>query len=174
MKPSPTGHGIVQQLHVALSVIVEEKPLPPSLANHSTLLGTALHTVHKILESGHCYQCPIQDSSCSLCRAMTFRDFVVVEINGRASHGSGRACRLRLLDDHKHHNPKTLVASSEMLFFSMGRCGGRESFEGFVCSPHNAGTLAGSSGVCPLHAFMHPCMHAQLPLGLLDAPQDSQ
>ncbi|OEH74383.1 hypothetical protein cyc_04303 [Cyclospora cayetanensis] len=82
MLHSTTSHGLIQQLHIALSILLEDVvSLPRPLANRITFYGTALHTLHKILESGHCDRCP-ENNSCSFCRAVTFRDFVYVDIQG--------------------------------------------------------------------------------------------
>lgn len=83
MLESPTSQGLIQQLHIALSLIVEDTTaLPRDLANRTTFYGTALHTLYKILESGHCSSCPEGKTECSFCRAVMFRDFVHVKIQG--------------------------------------------------------------------------------------------
>ncbi|CDJ41594.1 hypothetical protein ETH_00022720 [Eimeria tenella] len=83
MLDSPTSQGLLQQLQISLSLLMEDAAsLPRALANRLSLYGTALHTLHKILGSGHCSSCPEGRKPCSFCRAVMFRDFVHVTIQG--------------------------------------------------------------------------------------------
>ncbi|CDJ53926.1 hypothetical protein EBH_0009100 [Eimeria brunetti] len=80
---SPTSRGLIQQLQIALSLILEDTTaLPRALANRTTFYGTAISTLYKILESGHCSSCPNGKTECNFCRAIMFRDFVYVKIQG--------------------------------------------------------------------------------------------
>ncbi|CDJ66336.1 LOW QUALITY PROTEIN: hypothetical protein ENH_00019100 [Eimeria necatrix] len=83
MLDSPTSQGLLQQLQISLSLLMEDAAsLPRALANRLSFYGTALHTLYKILESGHCSSCPEGSKPCSFCRAVMFRDFVHVTIQG--------------------------------------------------------------------------------------------
>ena len=83
MLDSPTSRGLLMQLRAAVALMVEDTTvLYRSMANRTTFLGTAVHTLHKILESGHCNNCLEGKGGCSFCRAVMFRDFVHVTIQG--------------------------------------------------------------------------------------------
>ncbi|KAL8439660.1 hypothetical protein Efla_004568 [Eimeria flavescens] len=83
MRDSPTSRGLIQQLHVAVSLLAEKVvDKHPAVSNRLTLYGTALKTLHKILGAGHCNKCTTDKANCSFCRAVMFRDFVIVDING--------------------------------------------------------------------------------------------
>ncbi|CDJ34394.1 uncharacterized protein EMH_0000030 [Eimeria mitis] len=83
MLDSPTSKGLIQQLRIALSLMVEDTTaLHRVLANRITFYGTAIYTLYKILQSGHCNSCPEGNTECNFCRAVMFRDFVYVTIQG--------------------------------------------------------------------------------------------
>lgn len=99
VRESPTSRGVIQQLHIALSLLMEDKAaLRLSLANRTTLYGTAIHTIHKILESGHCSKCAENKTECNFCRALVFRDFIEVNIQGKSAISiSNKPTKLRLM-----------------------------------------------------------------------------
>ncbi|KAL8275070.1 hypothetical protein Esti_000949 [Eimeria stiedai] len=83
MRDSPTSTGLIQQLHVAVSVLAEAAlNQHPTLANRTSVYRAALRTVQRILDSGHCSRCPENKPDCSFCRAVMFRDFVTIDIHG--------------------------------------------------------------------------------------------
>ena len=83
MLDSPTSKGLLLQLRIGVALMVEDTTaLYRPLSNRMTFLGTAVHTLHKILGSGHCSSCLEGKGGCSFCRAVMFRDFVYVKIQG--------------------------------------------------------------------------------------------
>ncbi|KAL8435731.1 hypothetical protein ACSSS7_002268 [Eimeria intestinalis] len=89
MRESATSTGLIQQLHVAVSVLAEGAVNQhPALANRTSVYRAALRTIQKVLDSGHCRRCPENKPDCSYCRAVMFRDFVAVDIHADTSSGS--------------------------------------------------------------------------------------
>lgn len=85
LRESPSGRGLLQQVHIALSLLKEDSSRgAPSqrLVRLSGLYGTALSTLLKIFESDFCYKCD-KGEGCSFCRARMFRDFAVIDIQGK-------------------------------------------------------------------------------------------
>ncbi|KAL8455650.1 hypothetical protein Emag_000472 [Eimeria magna] len=83
MRESPTSTGLIQQLHVALSVLGEGAlDRHPALLNRTSVYRAALRTIQKVLDSGHCSRCGESKADCSYCRAVMFRDFVTIDIHG--------------------------------------------------------------------------------------------
>ncbi|KAL8444212.1 hypothetical protein Emed_006333 [Eimeria media] len=83
MRESATSSGLIQQLHVALSLLSEGAlDQHPVLSNRTSVYRTALKTLQKILDNGHCNRCGENKPDCSYCRAVMFRDFVTIDIHG--------------------------------------------------------------------------------------------
>lgn len=119
MLDSPTSQGLLQQLQISLSLLMEDAAsLPRALANRLSFYGTALHTLYKILESGHCSSCPEGSKPCSFCRAVMFRDFVHVTIQGELHKACAKTQKRRqLIGIQKSINKR--IASCEICCYSV-------------------------------------------------------
>lgn len=86
IRDSSTADGLLQQVQIGLSLIVENAERFSGVFDmHSTFFGASIQALHKILWGGYCQRCPIEQinsRSCSMCRVVPFQNFLYIDITG--------------------------------------------------------------------------------------------